>query len=77
MDPKPFILLFALIFVIYLLARREKPLEFRPSVRKKRKLPLSHDAYIKSVLEKENKKEQESRMRAEEKERIKKDFYKL
>ena len=84
MDPKPFILLFALVFIIYLLAKREKPLEFYYRHRKKRTprqssdTPhLSHKEYIKKVVEEGNRKEQEGRIKAEERERIKKSISKL
>jgi hypothetical protein len=77
MNPTPFAIFLAFILVIYLFVRHEKSLESRPRLRKRHVAHLSHNEYIKGVIEEGNKKELAGRMRAEERERIRKDFYKL
>ncbi len=66
----------ALGYVVYRLARRGKMPDFKPPINRKEKLPLgmSDSDYLKKVVAERNEKERQGKLRAENQERIKKDF---
>jgi len=63
-------------FSVYMFAREKKFVDYQPRMNRKEKLPndMNGSEYIERVVAENNAKERVGKMRAENQERIKKDF---